>query len=258
MSGGLYGSPMLRELLLSIKRVSSDVLVEILDELLYSQVDLPQCEGFQQELIALVKSAGVSKAVLRSEHDLRNETLRTTVVSQKVELSKQKATLSKDDAAYSRLLNKFHDFMQAYFAGKFVAPKSLFLHEVFIYDMKAPHRATFGPKARYAIERALSSPHDYLNCECCDVRGKRGTDVTLSASYPPTAILYQLYLESGSFINVSDLWSAFQAILSDDYEDEGMLVALFQRGLAELKSLGMIKGSRKKTDHIAKMAWKGL
>lgn len=34
--------------------------------------------------------------------------------------------------------------------------------------------------------------------------------------------------------------------------------ALFQRALAELKNLGMVKPSRKKTDHIAKTMWKGL
>lgn len=41
----------------------------------------------------------------------------------------------------------------------------------------------------------------------------------------------------------------------------GMLIthrALFQRALAELRFLGLVKPSRKKTDHIAKMAWKGL
>lgn len=33
---------------------------------------------------------------------------------------------------------------------------------------------------------------------------------------------------------------------------------LFQRALAELKYLGLVKPSRKKTDHIAKVMWKGL
>jgi hypothetical protein len=33
---------------------------------------------------------------------------------------------------------------------------------------------------------------------------------------------------------------------------------LFERALAELKYLGLIKGTRKKTDHIAKAAWRGL
>ena len=34
--------------------------------------------------------------------------------------------------------------------------------------------------------------------------------------------------------------------------------ALFYRALAELKYLGMIKNSRKRTDHLVKLSWKGL
>ena len=34
--------------------------------------------------------------------------------------------------------------------------------------------------------------------------------------------------------------------------------ALFSRALAELKYLGMIKNSRKKADHLAKLSWIGL
>lgn len=34
--------------------------------------------------------------------------------------------------------------------------------------------------------------------------------------------------------------------------------ALFSRALAELKYLGMIKHSRKKADHLAKLLWNGL
>jgi len=71
-------------------------------------------------------------------------------------------------------------------------------------------------------------------------------------------VLYQLYLESGTLINAFDLWSAFQAVIGDQYEDEQMTMALFFRSLAELKYMGMIKQSRKKTDHLAKLAWKGL
>jgi origin recognition complex subunit 3 len=41
----------------------------------------------------------------------------------------------------------------------------------------------------------------------------------LSSTQPATAILYQLYLESGSLVNVSDLWSAFNAIVGEE-EDE--------------------------------------
>lgn len=42
---------------------------------------------------------------------------------------------------------------------------------------------------------------------------------TLSATQPETAIVYQLYLESGALINVSDLWNAFFAIVGEGSEE---------------------------------------
>jgi origin recognition complex subunit 3 len=93
----------------------------------------------------------------------------------------------------------------------------LFLSEVFMYDLKSPHTEVFQPKPRFAVERALASPHDYLGCECCS--GVDGNPAALSATQPATAIVYQMYLESGTLINVSDLWSAFNAIAGDGTEE---------------------------------------
>jgi len=59
-------------------------------------------------------------------------------------------------------------------------------------------------------------------------------------------------------INVSDLWSAFHAIVGDQYDGEHAAMALFLRSLAELKYMAYVKQSRKKTDHLAKLGWKGL
>lgn len=80
----------------------------------------------------------------------------------------------------------------------------------------------------------------------------------MSATQPATAILYQLYLESGAVINTADLWSAFWTIVGEDgVEDEEAeqrrVLALFSRALAELKYLGMVKNSLKKPDHLAKL-----
>lgn len=41
----------------------------------------------------------------------------------------------------------------------------------------------------------------------------------MSATLPPTALLYRLYLESGTPINASDLWSAYAAVM--ECESEG-------------------------------------
>ncbi|KAH7408219.1 origin recognition complex subunit [Phaeosphaeria sp. MPI-PUGE-AT-0046c] len=257
-SGDLTGSPMLREMMLSVKKIPSDKFTQILATMadLQGQYFSLDMQAFQQELAALLEKNDTATP-LRTQHDVRNDSLRTTVVAQKVLLSKHKAALSEQDKAYSDLVARFHDQLEAYFESAFIDPQTLFLSEVLVYDLKSPHTEVFQPKPRLAIERALATPHDYLGCECCS--GVEGNAAALSATQPATAIVYQMYLESGTLINVSDLWSAFNAIAGAEDEDgDSKTMALFQRALAELKYLGLVKPSRKKTDHVSKVMWKGL
>ena len=256
----LRDSSVLRELQLAIKRSPSNQLSELISAILplFGSADNQQLAVIQSELQQLLESAKPDKA-LRSEHDVRNETMRTTVVAQKVELSRHRENLSKSDAAYSKILTDFHSWVQRYFDRHLVRLDSVFLNELFIYDQRAAHRAVFVPKTRFAIERALSSPYDYLGCDCCAPNDENANeDTSLKASHPATAILYQLYLESGPLINVSDLWSAFDAIVEDEEKPGKEAMALFEHSLAELRHLGLIKSTRKRTDHITKAAWKGL
>jgi origin recognition complex subunit 3 len=218
-SGDLVTSPLLRETMLSIKKISSDTLAPLLAAMThlsgdYFSIDLATLQG---ELSCLIDQND-STTPLRTQHDVRNDSLRTTVVAQKVLLSKHKAALSQQDKAYSDLVTRFHDELEAYFTSAFIDPRTLFLAEVLIYDLKSPHTEIFQPKPRFAIERALASPHDYLGCDCCG--DNDGTGVALSASQPATAIVYQLYLESGALMNVSDMWSAFNAIVGEEEEEE--------------------------------------
>ena len=215
-AGELAGSPLVRETMLSIKKIPSDKLVHLLSALKnvvgeYFSMDIVFSE---QKLESLLQNAD---APLRTQHDVRNDSLRTTVVAQKVLLSKHKAALSEQDRAYSDLVTHFHDELETYFATSFIDPKALFLSEMLMYDLKSPHIEVFQPKPRFAVERALASPHDYLGCECCS--GLDGNPAALSATQPATAIVYQMYLESGTLINVSDLWSAFNAIAGDGIEE---------------------------------------
>ncbi|KAF2146603.1 uncharacterized protein K452DRAFT_314852 [Aplosporella prunicola CBS 121167] len=258
VSGELQGSPLVRELLLSVKKSPSDVLSKILSCLNDSAL-CTKVQALQRDLDELLSTAEHPEQPLRSKHDVHNETLRTTIVAQKVELSKQKSKLSKKDTAYSKIVEQLHSTLDEYFKKTLIQPKDYFLHEIVLYDLKSPHVDVFTPRPRFAVERALSAPHDYLNCSCCATsKGNGAAGGSLASSQPPVAILYQLYLESGSLINVNDLWLAFNAIINEDDEDEEMAMALFQRSLAEMKYLGLIKSSRKKTDHVAKVAWKGL
>ncbi|KAH9902265.1 origin recognition complex subunit 3 N-terminus-domain-containing protein [Xylariomycetidae sp. FL2044] len=191
---------------------------------------------------------------LRSKYSGQSKIVRTTVVAQKVQLSRDSAALTDEDVAYTglmdRLLEHLHMVLHSHSA------ENIPFHEIWIYDSKAPYRDVFIPRPRVALERALSRPHDYLGCPCC-----KTSDEQIKPSFPTTAILYQLYLETGSLINVADLWSAYYAIVGEDNEgglDERTALVLFYRALAELRAMGFVKQSRKKVDHVAKLAWKGL
>ena len=269
--------------MLLIRKTPSDKLTPLIDSLIHlttedvgpdsENIEIPiDLEELQSKLQILVES-NASSGPLRSQDDVRNESVRTTVVAQKVLLSKHKAALSEQDRAYSDIVTTFHEKLDSFFRFRLIDPRTLPLYEILVYDLKSPNTEVFQPKPRLAIERALATPHDYLGCECCS--GVQDGENVLAATQPATAILYQMYLESGALINVSDLWSAFHAIAGKDEDEDKshtmyvffVLIlphvltksrALFQRGLAELKFLSFIKPSRKKTDHIAKMMWKGL
>ncbi|KAK3072608.1 Origin recognition complex subunit 3 [Teratosphaeriaceae sp. CCFEE 6253] len=263
MSGKLLGSPMLRSLLLGIRKAPSNVLLDMMRGLDTLNTETGETAfGNAQPLLSrledLVERQGNAAKPLRSENDLRNSTLRTTVVAQKVELSKQQAALSADDKAYTEILALFSANLEDVLHSSLVDPRDLPYHEVFVYDLKSPYREVFTPRPRHAIERALAAPHDYLDCDCCAPEtGDGREEATLAATQPATAVLYQLYLESGSLINASDLWQAFQAVIGDGRE-EAETMALFQRALAETRYLGMMKTTRKRADHVAKTMWRGL
>ena len=234
------------------------------------------------ELKALAKkldhiAPATLKAPLRSAYDPSHTTTSTTITNNKVSLSKHGPKLSAKGTEYTRLVDEIADAFSSYFEDNIRNPTNLFMHEAFVYDLKSPLAAVFTPRPRYATERALSAPHDYLGCDCCEgqVSGQ------LSASQPPTSILWQLWCEAGGIVNVRDLWSAFSAIVVDrkEHEEEGedlqangdddaahvsgtvderMALALFYRGLAELKMMGFVKGTKRKADCLAKTAWRGL
>jgi len=262
MSCKLRGSAMIRTLLMSVRKAQSDMATVLMDivssgaetvsPIFSSDVTKMRCR-----LDCVFAGQRDKSQPLRSADDIGSSTVRTTVVAQKVHLSKQKSQLSVDDSMYTDILREFSNHLEAFLNTTLVDPQDLPFHEIFLYDLKSPHREVFTPRPRHAIERALSSPHDYLDCDCCAPENGEGDEATLSSTQPAAAMLYQLYLESGSLINISDLWQAFQAVMGGEKE-EGELMALFQRGLAELRYLGLVKSTRKRADHVAKVAWRGL
>jgi origin recognition complex subunit 3 len=267
--GTLNDSDAVRAVIDSVKRMTPDVLVAFIKRIVETikdgspELDLDgwltaESETFKElvdiqgQVAAIAeKSAEIGKPV-RSQYAIHNQGLRTTVIAQKVQLSYEKSTLSKLDVQYTALIDRVSKFFESYFT--FEEPHELFLSEVWLYDSLTPCTEVFTPRPRFTIEQSLSAPYEYLPF-CKD------TGDTLSPTNPATTILYQMYLESGSLINISDIWTAFFSIVGgEDREgyDERTALMLFYRGLANLRLLGMVKQSKKKVDHLAKLAWKGL
>ncbi|KAH7274482.1 hypothetical protein MRS44_001193 [Fusarium solani] len=198
-----------------------------------------------EELHSRVEEQGIT---LRSKYSGQSKVMRTTVIAQRVQLSRDSAALTEEGKQLTRIV----DDITALLATHVHAPKpsSLLLSESWLYDSRAPSRDVFVPRPRAVLERSLTRPHDYLSCSCC----KPGEQDT-AAMLPATALLYRLYLETGSLINVADLWAAFAALVGDDEADERKTLVKFYRGLAELRALGFVKASKKKADHIAKLKW---
>lgn len=230
-SADLLDSPLLRETMLGLKKTPSDKFSHLLSVLseLSSEREMPfeleptqtrdtlNVNSIQDEFDKILQEQNTS-GPLRTEHDVQNDSVRATVVAQKVLLQKHKATLSKQDRAYSDLVTRLHSALASFFEITLIEPQTLLFSEIFMYDLKSPHLEVFQPKPRFSIERALASPHDYLGCDCCGKVDNK--ESALGAMQPATAIVYQLYLESGALINATDLWSAFKAITGGEDEDD--------------------------------------
>ncbi|PUU81155.1 origin recognition complex subunit 3 N-terminus-domain-containing protein [Tuber borchii] len=267
LSGELQTSPSVRDFLMSLKRMNSTTLLNLLEKVM-QEVQAPAIteplRPLQEKIKKLVEEAEASggKKNLISEFDTTNNTLRGTAVSKKVRLGEQKSSLTKQDTEYSALVQQVYTISESYLTTNFNSSQhglqNVLLHEILFYDLRSPHSAVFAPRPRSTIERGLSQPQDYLACSCCT--SADGEEVGIRGTQPPTSIIYQLYLESGALINIYDLWSAFYSVIAGDEEDFDVPTAqaLFYKSLAEMRFLGFVKHTKKKTDHIAKLAWKGI
>ncbi|EDP48882.1 origin recognition complex subunit 3, putative [Aspergillus fumigatus A1163] len=254
MSGELLSSSSVGDMMKILRSLDSKRLGDILSSLPDGLTNVQEFRQIKRDLDALLQDYQGAEP-LRSEYDSRQSVVATTVVQQRVKLSKGKSKVSKHIVDYTRIIDHFYHLLESYLTETLLRPQDLCLHEVFFLDMRSPLKETFTPRPRFAIERALSNPFDYLisTPEPCETK--------LSTKQPATAILFQLYLESGSLVNVYDIWQAFYAVFESeqgDSCDERMILAMFYRSLSELKAFGFVKSSRKKIDHVTKSAWMGL
>jgi origin recognition complex subunit 3 len=222
-----------------------------------------------ERLASLQSVSQLTGKPLRSQYTAQTKLLRTTVVAQKVQLSRNETNLSDEDKAFTELIDGLVRSLTDQISCQ--PANAILFHELWMYESTSPHKDVFIPRPGSIFERALSKPHDYLACACCGTAG--GNASTL----PATSILYHLYGEAGALVNVADLWSAFYTLVGQNDEveddpksesrtkvaksrgengfDERTALVLFYQGLAELKSMGFVKPTRKRVDHIARLKW---
>ncbi|KAK4158129.1 origin recognition complex subunit 3 N-terminus-domain-containing protein [Chaetomidium leptoderma] len=250
----------------AVKRLSPGELISLIDSLLSAiQTGSPEIglEGWESdaeefvgpltdlrdEIEGLIERSKSNGTALKSKYSAQSRVMRTTVVAQKVQLSQDSATLTDEDKAFTKAVDTLLGLLSQNLHCDPV--DNLFLHEVWVFDSKSPYRDVFVPRPGATFGRALARPHDYLACACC-AQANGGLESTL----PTTAILYHLYLEAGALLNVADLWSAYYALVGDESDvglDERSALVCFYRGLAELGTMGFVKPSKKKADHVAKL-----
>lgn len=253
LGGELYDSNVVEEMLATAKTLDSDKIHDILSAL-RQIITSPQAEEIRQNLENLLESCPES-GPLRSGYNINSMVTKTIVVQQRIQLSKGRAELSDQDSKYTEIVDQLVALLQEHLTETLINPQDLFLHEAFLFDLRNPMKETFGPRPRFAIERALTTPFDYL------LSSTDADTIKISAKQPATAVLYQLYLDSGAMVNVHDLWQAFLSVFESEQGkafDDRVVMSLFYSALSELKAFGVIKNSRKKTDHLAKCAWMGL
>lgn len=145
LSGELHSNtPIVRDLLLSMKKMNSSSLLNLLDKIT-AEAQVPyfveKVLPLRESIGVLVEqSEGVGNKTLTSEFNVSKSTLRATAVSKRIWLGEQKSSLTKQDTEYSKLVQQIHDAAEAYFRASLKGLQELFLHELFFYDLISPHR----------------------------------------------------------------------------------------------------------------------
>ncbi|KAJ2229342.1 Origin recognition complex subunit 3 [Coemansia sp. RSA 485] len=146
------------------------------------------------------------------------------------------------------------------------------LHEIFYYRHSLLLDTTFSPQPRAAVQAALGKTQYYIDCDCCKSTFQNsdglggdeqdsGEHHRIMPSMNDTSIAYRLHQECGRMINLYDWFSAFSSVVEqeDSFAQEGTsqseIQARFLRAVEEMRFLGFIKSTQRKTDHVVRLTW---
>ncbi|KAL9112031.1 MAG: hypothetical protein Q9227_003651 [Pyrenula ochraceoflavens] len=291
LSGKILSSSLFIESFDSFKKLDSTNLSTFLSETLFPPHQLlEKISTHKSTLTALLSTS--NSIPLHPQPSPRNTTQRTVISQGRITLTSEPTTTKSSKSTthnqdpYTSLLTTLTTTLHEYFTSTLNSPTSSpdhLLHEAYLILPPTSQTLTqsLHPRPRHAIQRALTSPADYLDCDCCSSTHSSSTTThQAQISSHPTAVLWRLYGEAGANVNVADLWSAFEASMNSsagqDDDDEGedvggdgderekATMAQFYTALAELKMLGFVKGKSGRgrggggEGIVEKRGWAGL
>ncbi|XP_054262243.1 origin recognition complex subunit 3 [Macrosteles quadrilineatus] len=262
MSGPTLEHPKFQRCFELLNLMSKQDLVQKLTEILdiLKESECLQVERNKlTELLKLLKSAGETLKSPTASPSKKPITMDTFNRSDRATfymplLKKNVREENEFEKARSNLLSYLKEVFKTYL----ISPTTLPLHEAVLIDNVSAKRHIIGAP-RAALHTALNNPHHYLQCECCKI----SNNSEILSTMPDICIAYKLHLESGALINMYDWLQSFVTIVSPGEEDrderkvDPAIQARFTRAVTELQFLGFIKGSKKKTDHVARLTWGG-
>ncbi|KAK3870240.1 hypothetical protein Pcinc_024504 [Petrolisthes cinctipes] len=172
------------------------------------------------------------------------------------ELAKKK---SRKTNMYDSLRCDVVELLVKTFEQHLQPPSSQPLHEIMFLESSSSVKRLLVGVPRPALTTALSNPHHYLQCDCCQLQDPSSILTTL----PDISVAYKLHLECGRLVNLYDWMQAFISVIDDEDEDSAkktvdqQLQARFVQAVSELQFLGFIKPTKRKTDHVARLTWGG-
>ncbi|CAG8593488.1 4578_t:CDS:10, partial [Dentiscutata erythropus] len=207
------------------------------------------------------------------ENDLTRPSASTRSAATKMK-NKESTILQKiekigDD--YKQLVIDVINYLSIFFDENLRHYSTNTLFEIFYYQEDISIlECAFVPKIRSAIHAALGLSTEYINCNCCmvdsdDESNEKDDDdwdsrEQILSTHNDTSILYKLHLQCGKLINVRDWLDSFENVISKENLEnrklnEKEVVARFIKGFEELKLIGIIGSTSRKTDHFKRLSW---
>jgi origin recognition complex subunit 3 len=117
---------------------------------------------------------------------------------------------------YEQKLYDFLDFMNNFLSDNLSSiQKAKPFNELFIFTDAQQVRRQIVGAPRGSIHNALTNPHHYLQCSCCEIQESEN----ILASFPDLAISYKLHLECNKNINLYDWMQAFAMVIESNEEE---------------------------------------